>query len=109
MAYKKGPHGTIRKYSKTDGKYVKESFEEILVRVFGAKKKKHSSKERELARRQLVRDKAEASLDPCLFDVYYYIEKAKPGCTQLINAKVNYKKPVHHRKLILLQKNCLLK
>lgn len=90
--YKKGPNGTLRKYSKLNGKYVKESPEELLMRFCGTQKKKHSKKEKEEIRRENVRRAAESSTDVGLFDVYSYIEQLKPGCTQLVNANVNFKK-----------------
>lgn len=90
MPYKKGPHNTLRLYSKTTGKYIKNTNTDM----FSTNKKltkKDKSALRNLKKQQYLFEKALKSPDPLLYDVFNFLSKEFPNSIEDINERIYIK------------------
>ena len=88
MPYKDGPNNTKRFYNSSNGRYAKASLEDIVAYEKQFNKRKKSSSEREIERRNILLNKAIKTNDKLLADCYFILEKIKPGCVKIVNEKV---------------------
>lgn len=80
MALKKGPYGTLRRYSHSNGRYIRYEDRPPI-----RKKKKGRGKEMAEQKRKCLLNRARSSHDPYIYDVCLALEKSYPYCLQHVN------------------------
>ncbi len=86
ILFKKGPHGTLRRYDSASGRYCTGS---VLAAVsHNRSKKKPKASEKEAMRRAELYSSAKSSKDKCLFEVYSRVEDALPGTVKQVNVNI---------------------
>jgi hypothetical protein len=76
MPTKKGAHGKLRHYNSRNGRYEKEN-----IKI----EKTLSSFEKEMLRRENLKNKSKNSKDKLLPNIYSELEKSMPGCIIGVN------------------------
>lgn len=105
MPYKKGPKGSLRKYSSSTGRYIKDT--DPLLKVLGtyANTSKVSKKERKYLH---LYNKASQSNDPYLFEVFKYLYENGVCNIELINEMIKFSNPNKVCEVDILTKNALI-
>lgn len=107
MPLKAGPNGTFRKYSSSNGRYVKDdSFLQLLINKPLTKKEKKRLKERRL--QEELEQKAIKSPDPYLLETYREIQRHIPNSVKMINEDVYFPSDKKRHELDIVTKDSII-
>jgi len=108
MPIKQGPRGSWRKYSSSNGRYVKMSLEEMLVTTSYRKKKNLTKEERRTKRTAHLKEIAFSSKDPGLYDLFCFIESHIPHYVQYVNEHIYVQSENKSRETDIIGKNAII-
>lgn len=107
MPLKRGPHGCMRHYSATTGKYEREcSIFNISTNTHLSKSEKRYLRTEKLKRE--LYEKALKSTDPFLFDTYDFLERTFPNKTLAINDTVYDETSKRQIEIDIICNNCFV-
>lgn len=107
MPLKQGPHGTFRRYSSANGRYVKMSAEELLS-LFTKKEKVYTKKQKQEIRTEALRKQAMKSPEPFLYEVFDFLEKHIPHYVKFVNERTYNPSENKTRELDIIGKNAII-
>lgn len=104
MPFKKGPHGTLRYYNASNGRFSRYSVAPVK------KTKKHKGRGKEMAdrKRQELLNRANNSTDPYIKEVSEALDSAIPYCLQHINEQIYNKKTKRPQEIDIITKNLVI-
>ena len=105
MPLKAGLNGTFREYSSTNGRYVRSSLYDELLKNAAIVQRKA---EKERAKRNELDQRAFKSKDPFLCDVYQFIQNKMPGIVQHINENVYFPSDSKNHEVDIICKNAII-
>lgn len=105
MPYKKGPNNTLRYYSSTTGKYIKDPGQ---LEFSNSKKQKMTFKEKAELKRQNLYNHAAKSKDKYVYEIFSLLEKNEPGNVILVNDVLYHKKINSTREIDIMTKSSII-
>lgn len=108
MPYKKGPNGTLRAYSSSNGRYTKMSIDQILQQLCNTESKKKSGREKQRERIENLLSRARHSKDEGIYDLCLFIESNKPGTLKHVNENLYDKRLCDTREVDIVTSKAII-